>query len=393
MVKVLIVDDEIQLLRNLASYVGSFKDEFEVVTASSGKLAEQALLEHPDVKVMLTDVRLPDLGGIELVCRAAALRPHLKVLIMTAYPSPAIRQAAATVGALRYIEKPLDLKELREMLLAAASDDNGWSGAIGGLDIFDFTQLLVMSGKSTALRVTWRDQSGVLVFRGGRLTHASCGDLQGDDAFYFMTTWPGGRFEEKPLQSVRHLKPNVQSSTSHLVMEAARLRDERRRWQNDNNNTAPPPAGTAWPEHGNQPTKHRVRKEEQAMAIRELLTQFEDISGFQGAAVYSPSGEMLEHVARSGIEINAVGTLANNALLYAQKATDQMGVGRGNYLQIRAPKAIVLMRCLNEATDFASTAEGKAHFHTVVVLDPEGNIGMAGMLLDKVVVKIADELR
>ena len=84
---------------------------------------------------------------------------------------------------------------------------------------------------------------------------------------------------------------------------------------------------------------------------------------------------------------------ANNALLNAQKATDQMGVGRGNFMQIRAPQAIVLMRCLNEATDFAAVKEGKAHFHTVVVLSPEGNIGMAGMMLDKAVVKIADEVR
>jgi hypothetical protein len=84
---------------------------------------------------------------------------------------------------------------------------------------------------------------------------------------------------------------------------------------------------------------------------------------------------------------------ANNALLNAQKATDQMGVGRGNLMQIRAPKAIVLMRCLNEATDFAATKEGKAHVHAVVVMEPEGNVGMATMILDKAIAKVADELR
>jgi hypothetical protein len=70
-----------------------------------------------------------------------------------------------------------------------------------------------------------------------------------------------------------------------------------------------------------------------------------------------------------------------------------MGVGRGNMMQIRAPQAVVMMRCLNEATDFTSDSAGKAHFHTVVLLNPEGNVGMAGVLLDKVVGKIAEDLR
>ncbi len=129
------------------------------------------------------------------------------------------------------------------------------------------------------------------------------------------------------------------------------------------------------------------------MAIKDQLNEFNTIEGFQGAAVFSSSGEMLDGVASGSIDIKTIGMFANNALLNAQKATDAMGVGRGNLLQIRAPKAHIVMRCLNEATDFAATSAGKAHFHTVVILDPEGNVGMATMVLDKVVGKIAEELR
>ena len=129
------------------------------------------------------------------------------------------------------------------------------------------------------------------------------------------------------------------------------------------------------------------------MAMKDHLGEFEDVQGFQGAAVFTAQGEMLEGIAKGKLDIKTVGLFANNALLNAQKATDQMGVGRGNMVQIRAPEALVLMRCLNEATDFAATKDGKAHFHCVVVLEPEGNIGMAGMVLDKVVAKIADEVR
>lgn len=129
------------------------------------------------------------------------------------------------------------------------------------------------------------------------------------------------------------------------------------------------------------------------MAVKDSLTELQAAEGFMGAAVFTSAGELIEMVANSKLDVKAIGMFANNALLNAQKATDAMGVGRGNLVQIRAPQATVIMRCLNEATDFASTSGGKAHFHTVVLLSPEGNVGMASMLLDKAVGQIAEEVR
>jgi predicted regulator of Ras-like GTPase activity (Roadblock/LC7/MglB family) len=129
------------------------------------------------------------------------------------------------------------------------------------------------------------------------------------------------------------------------------------------------------------------------MAIKDHLAELQDVEGFMAAAVFTAQGQMLDSVTKSKVDIKAIGMYANNALLNAQKATDQMGVGRGNMVQIRAPQAEILMRCLNEATDFAATKSGKAHFHTVVLMDPEGNTGMAAMVLEKVQAKIAEEMR
>lgn len=130
------------------------------------------------------------------------------------------------------------------------------------------------------------------------------------------------------------------------------------------------------------------------MAIKDHLDRFSDIEGFLGVGVFTAQGEMIESLVKGAkLDINTVGLYANNALLNAQKATDQMGVGRGNLLQIRAPKANIMMRCLNEATDFAANKSGKAHFHTVVVMEPEGNAAMAKLILDNIVESIAEELR
>jgi predicted regulator of Ras-like GTPase activity (Roadblock/LC7/MglB family) len=129
------------------------------------------------------------------------------------------------------------------------------------------------------------------------------------------------------------------------------------------------------------------------MAIKDTLDAFREINGFWGVGVFNSQGEILDSLVNKEIDMASIGMFANNALLNAQKATGEMGVGRGNLVQIRAPQAFVIMRCLNEATDFAATKSGKAHFHTVVVLDPEGNVAMARSVLESALEKIAEELR
>ena len=395
MSRLLIVDDETQLTRNIATYLESFPDGFEVATAATGEEAIEILVRQP-IELMLTDVRLPGIDGIALVKRAFHLNPRLKVIIMTAFGSPEVRFAAARSGAFRFIEKPLDLEELRQIILLARPGEAGWTGLVGGLDIFDVAQLLAFSGKSRAIRVSCGRERGVLVFRTGTLVHASTGDLAGEHAFYRMTGWEGGAFEEIAAARPDEFPPNVTVPTSHLMMESARLRDEAGRGAAEA--PAPAPAAGDVQSQSAAPLPALAAEEAEArkgknMAIKDHLSELQPVEGFLGAAVFAPSGEMLDGVSSGKADIKVVGMYANNALLNAQKATEAMGVGRGNLMQIRAPQATVVMRCLNEATDFSATAAGKAHFHTVCLLTPEGNVAMATMLLDKIVGKIAEELR
>jgi len=387
-VRILIVDDELRLARNIAAYLRTFGDQFRVLISGSGEEAVRLLSEQP-VDLLLTDVRLPGIDGIEVVRQAFEILPEIKVIVMTAFGSPDVRQAATRSGAFRFVEKPLDLGELKRLIEEARPGQGGWSGLVGGLDIFDVAQLLNLSGKSKAIRVAHGKDQGVLVFESGSLVHASTGELGGDAAFYRMTGWGGGAFEEMPRDDATSYPTNVSVSTTHLMMEAARLRDEAQR--SDLGGGA---AVASVPETAveNEPD-HRLSTQEREMAVKDHLNELASVEGFLGAAVYSSAGDILEGISAGSLDIKTIGMFANNALLNAQKATDAMGVGRGNQIQIRAPKAHIVMRCLNEATDFAATSAGKAHFHTVVVMNPEGNVGMATMILEKVVGKIAEEMR
>ena len=111
------------------------------------------------------------------------------------------------------------------------------------------------------------------------------------------------------------------------------------------------------------------------------------------AGAFSPNGELVTELNVASVNIAVLGALANDVLLKAQKATEIMGVGRGQLVHVEAPKAHIFARCLNESTDYAVTSSGRAHVHLVIVVDREGNVAMAKMRLENIIMEIAEHFR
>ena len=127
--------------------------------------------------------------------------------------------------------------------------------------------------------------------------------------------------------------------------------------------------------------------------IDEILGRLKDVEGFMAVGVFTPNGEMAAQVNNSGIKLAEVGSLANDVLLKAQKATGLMDVGRGQTVHIEAPKAHIFARCLNENNDFSATEAGKAHVHLVLILAKDGNLAMAKIKLGSVIQEVAAAFR
>jgi len=386
--RLLIVDDEQDLLNNMGRYLSSFENEFEVLTASSGEEALVALTAT-EVDTLLTDIRLPGIDGIELLQKALEDFPHIKAIVMTAFGSQEIRRRSMDSGALRFMEKPVDLVQLRDVLLQMGNRDEGWSGSLGGLDLFDFTQLMSLGTKDKVIHVSSTEGDGILVFDRGQLIHASCGQETGPAAFSRMARWKGGHFEE--IHTEKSFQRNITSSTTHLMMETVRIQDEEASAQSGKPEDHGDLQEKSMEITGDDTPGFPQRMEGFTMSsLKEHLQPIADVSGFLGVAVFTEGGELLEEICPGKIDTHSIGIYSNNVLLNAQKATDDMGVGRGNYVTIDAPKAKILVRCYNESTDFAASAEGKVHFHLVVILEADGNTGMAKLMLEKAVQGIAE---
>lgn len=118
MINVLIVDDEPSNLYGLARNI-----DWEALGYASPALfesAEEALeaLSHSSFDVLISDVSMPVMNGIELVERAKPLHPHLQVLMISGYSEFEFVQDAIHVGAHAYVLKPLKLDEVSSRLTA-----------------------------------------------------------------------------------------------------------------------------------------------------------------------------------------------------------------------------------------------------------------------------------
>ncbi len=107
--RVLIVDDDPEMVRLVQAELGRL--EFDVIPTTSGGDGLQALRDHP-VDVVVTDLRMPDLDGMELLRAAADVRPEAKVIMITAFGSIASAIEAMRAGAFDYLSKPFELDEL-----------------------------------------------------------------------------------------------------------------------------------------------------------------------------------------------------------------------------------------------------------------------------------------
>ena len=110
MSNILIVDDE-QSYRQLLSLVFE-GDGHSIRTATNGREALALLHEEP-ADVVISDVRMPDMDGIEMLSSVRESQPDLGVVLMTAFASVETAREAFKLGADDFIQKPFDVEELK----------------------------------------------------------------------------------------------------------------------------------------------------------------------------------------------------------------------------------------------------------------------------------------
>ena len=111
--RILLADDDLHMLVSLK---GLLQTDFEVVDAvSDGRsLVEDAFKLHPDV--IVTDISMPKMNGIEAVRAIRCVLPDIKFIFLTMHDATAYRREARRVGAAGYVLKSAIREELTEAI-------------------------------------------------------------------------------------------------------------------------------------------------------------------------------------------------------------------------------------------------------------------------------------
>ena len=108
--KLLIVDDEKEILRSLTL---TFTENYEVFTAASGAEALE-IIKQQDIALIITDQRMPEMTGVELLEKVIQINPRIIRIILTGYTDTAALIQAINQGHIyQYITKPWERQELR----------------------------------------------------------------------------------------------------------------------------------------------------------------------------------------------------------------------------------------------------------------------------------------
>ncbi len=115
-VAVLVVDDEEPIRNALRRFLAG--RQFEVHTAGSGNDALAVLREH-EISLMLSDIRMPGMSGVDLVPQALEVAPNLAVVMLSAINDATTAALCMQRGAMDYLTKPLELDDLERAVQRA----------------------------------------------------------------------------------------------------------------------------------------------------------------------------------------------------------------------------------------------------------------------------------
>jgi PAS domain S-box-containing protein len=219
---IMVVDDDETMRLMLRQHLE--EAGYKIIDAANGAEASE-LLEQEMVNLVLTDVRMPEMDGFELMAHISSHYPSIPVIVISAYGSPETTRTFEDMGSLQVLDKPVDLEDLdrriTECLLHASH-----GGTMTGISVASFLQLIAMEQKTCLLEVYNRHQGkGYLVIQSGILYDAGCEKLKGEEAALNILAWENVTLNFKALPK-KKLQRKITTDLMSLLLESLKIKDE-----------------------------------------------------------------------------------------------------------------------------------------------------------------------
>ncbi len=227
---ILIADDDTVVLQLLENVFKMHRNKFEVIMVENGE-ASISILKTRQVDLLITDLQMPKVDGLEVLAYVHRHHPGLPCVIMTSYAetykefetmvhanAPSVEELN-TKNAIRFYSKPFDAERLVESVIKLLSYDVP-GGLLQGISVASFIQMIAMENKSCALEIRSPDEkAGFLYFKDGVLGQAIYGNLQDEEAAVRIISTHNAaiRFVKLP----DNIKLRIKTDAIGLIMKAA----------------------------------------------------------------------------------------------------------------------------------------------------------------------------
>lgn len=225
--KVLMVDDDPDLLEAYRETIAMLPSQPEVHIASSGTRA-LAMLEKDEYRLLVTDLKMPKMDGLQLLSIVRRKYPELRTVVLTSVVEEQFRSRVYALGVDLYWHKPATEKETTQFLecmesLLGREFEGGFRG-VQSKSLVDLIQLECISQSSTVLRITNGPFTGRIWVTNGEVVDSETEAARGEDAFQKILRWKAGNFEFLPAEP--HRPRTIFKSYNALLLETAQAIDE-----------------------------------------------------------------------------------------------------------------------------------------------------------------------
>jgi DNA-binding response OmpR family regulator len=222
--KVLIVDDDQEMLLSLKDGLEKYNESFSIVIAHDGQSAIDKLKTTP-ISLVVTDLKMPKVNGFAVLSFIVEHYPEIPVIIITAYGTPDLEKRSQDGGAVGWIEKPFMVDDLAKKIITTLRKESE-GGTLHGVSSGMFLQLIEVEQKSCTIRLSDKNsgQNGVLFFKDGELFDARTNSLQGKNAALDIFSWDNVTLSIQNDCPIKEKK--IQGELQAILLDAMRIKDE-----------------------------------------------------------------------------------------------------------------------------------------------------------------------
>ncbi|MFH0823207.1 MAG: response regulator [Pseudomonadota bacterium] len=215
---ILVVERDPETARRL--FVGLVKAGHSVTETASAESAMEILKER-SFHVAIVDVSTSRAKSAAILQALRDDWSHPSIIVTSDFQSSAVENAVRARGVNHFLVKPFQIERLLEII----APPSVFSGKVEGVDILEYLQFMLLTGKKTIVEIT--DGSGRtcrLYLDDGDVVHAVIGRMEGEAAFFESLNFDGGQFCNLPWHDPE--RRSIHKRGDRLLLESAGRRDE-----------------------------------------------------------------------------------------------------------------------------------------------------------------------